>query len=454
MKHTIYWRETKQTLRVASPLIAANLVQASSSFISTLMLAKLGTDSLAASGLVSSLYFALVVVFWGMLSGISVLVAQAHGANQPDRISSIMRQGILFTSLISIPMMLILWFIPRLLKYSTVEPLIVELATQYMHAMIWIIIPGSCLVLVEQLLIGIQKSSAVMFLSLLSVPLEIAVSYILIFGKFGLPKFGIAGIGYGFALAYATVSILAIIYISWHKHIKQYRIFNQLPRLEFAFLREVFRIGWPIGAMYGIEVSLFAMLALFMGKIGAIALDAHQIVMQFMGPEIMVTFALMQATSIRVGHAIGSKNFNNLPCIGQVGMLLATSVALLVGMIYCLFPHWLVDLDISSQQASRADILALTAKLLTIVAVFQVAEAVRIVAMGALRGMKDTRFPMFNSLVSFWLIGFSLSYLLGVVFQGQAVGLWLGVTLGIIWGAVVLAVRYQRLAKRYAPLAS
>ena len=119
MKHTIYWRETKQTLRVASPLIAANLVQASSSFISTLMLAKLGTDSLAASGLVSSLYFALVVVFWGMLSGISVLVAQAHGANQPDRISSIMRQGILFTSLISIPMMLILWFIPRLLKYSS-----------------------------------------------------------------------------------------------------------------------------------------------------------------------------------------------------------------------------------------------------------------------------------------------------------------------------------------------
>jgi len=454
MKHAFYGSEIKQTLKVASPLIAANLVQASSSFISTLMLAKLGTDSLAASGLVSPLYFALIVIFWGMLSGISVLVAQAHGANQPNRIRAIMHQGILFTSLISIPMMLILWVIPRLLKYNMVEPVIVELASQYLQAMIWIVIPGSCLVLVEQLLIGIQKASAVMFLSLLSVPLEIAASYIFIFGKFGLPAFGVAGVGYGFALAYALVSILAIIYISWHKDIKPYRIFIQLPRLELRFLHEIFRIGWPIGAMYGIEVSLFAALALFMGKVGAIALDAHQIVMQFMGPEITVSFALMQATSIRVGHAIGSKNFSSLPAIGQAGMLLATLVALAIGIIYCLFPRWIVGLDISPEQAGGADILALTTKLLMIIAVFQVAEAVRIVAMGGLRGMKDTRFPMFNSLISFWLIGFSLSYLLGVVLQCDAVGLWLGITIGAICGALILALRYRRLAKRYMLIAT
>lgn len=454
MKHAFYGSEIKQTLKVASPLIAANLVQASSSFISTLMLAKLGTDSLAASGLVSSLYFALIVIFWGMLAGISVLVAQAYGANQPDRIRAIMHQGILFTGLISIPMLLMLWCIPQLLKYNIVAPVIVELANQYLHAMIWIVIPGSGLVLVEQLLIGIQRVSAVMFLSLLSVPVEITASYVFIFGKLGLPAFGIAGIGYGFALAYALVSILAIIYISWHKDIKPYRIFSQWPRLQLRFLYEIFRIGWPIGAMYGIEVGLFGVLALLMGKVGAIALDAHQIVMQFMGPEITISFALMQATSIRVGHAIGSKNFSSMPAIGRAGMLLASLIALTVGIIYCLFPRWIIGLDINLEQAGGADILALTTKLLMIIAVFQVAEAVRIVAMGGLRGMKDTRFPLFNSLISFWLIGFSLSYLLGVVLRGNALGLWLGITIGAVCGAIILALRYRRLAKRYTFIAT
>jgi len=449
MNLSIYWQENKRLLEIALPLIAANLVQSSSGFIGTLLLASLGTDALAASGLVASLYFALVVVFWGMLSGIAVLISQAHGANQPDKISSLMRQGMFFTGLISIPMMLILWLVPGLLSYSVSDTTILNLATQYMHAMIWIIVPGSCLVLVEQLLIGLQRSSIVMLLSLMSVPLEIIASYVLMFGKWGFPKYGVQGLGYGLAFAYASVSVIAVVYISWQNDIKSYRIFNQLPRLEWQSLREIFRIGWPIGAMYGVEVSLFATLALCMGKLGSIALDAHQIVMQFMALEITVAFALMQATSISVGYAIGRKDFGNLTAIGHVGMLQAFSIALVVGVIYCLFPNWLVGLDIRYDQANSQAILALTSKLLVIVALFQIVESVRIVAMGALRGMKDTRFAMLNSLLCFWGIGFSLSYLFGFILDYKAVGLWLGLTLGLCCGALILVMRYQRLAKNY-----
>jgi MATE family multidrug resistance protein len=449
MNIRLYLQETKNTGRLALPLIATNLVQASSGFIGTAFLARLGTQPLAASGLVSSLYFMLIVVFWGMLSSIAVLIAQAHGAKQPDKIKRLMQQGLFFAGLLTLPMMFVMWFVPNLLEFSVKDPAVLALATQYLHAMVWIVVPGTSLVLMEQLLIGLQKSTAVMLFSLLSVPLEIAASYALIFGKFGLPAYGIAGIGYGLAFAYTILTIAMAFYIHYQKDLSQYHVFKALPRLDTKLLQEIIRIGWPIGAMYGIEVSLFAALALTMGKLGPIALDAHQIVMQYMGLEIMVTFALMNATSIRVSHAIGRQDYSRLACIGHVGMFLAGLIALLVAIVYVALPHWIVSLDVQPGQINSEAIYLLTAKLLQIAAIYQIAEAVRIVAMGALRGMKDTRYPMINSLISFWLIGFSLSYLLGIWLNGQAVGLWLGVTLGIIVGAVVLVARYQRFAVAY-----
>lgn len=454
MKTHQYWHETKQTIGVALPLIAANLVQASTGFISTIMLARLGTKPLAASGLVSSLYFMVVVSCWGMLSGLSVLIAQAHGAKQFDNISRLMRQGMGFAILISIPMMLLMWILPWFLADSVSDPSVLKLSTEYLHAMSWIVIPGSCLVWSEQLLIGLQKSTAVMVISLLSVPLEIVASYLLIYGKFGLPECGVAGIGYGLAVAYTIVAVLTIVYISLHKELAQYQIFKRLPRVKYTLLYEIFRIGWPIGAMYGIEVGLFAALALLMGQVGAIALAAHQIIMQFMSVAIMITFGFMTATSIRVGHAIGRKDYAILPCIGHVGMLLSSMVAIVIGIAYCSAPEWIVSLDVGPEQASRAAILSLTTKLLFIAAIYQVAESVRIVAMGALRGMKDTRVPMINSFISFWLVGFTLSYILGLLLDGQAAGLWWGVTLGIISGAVFLVHRYQKLAKNPQLLAA
>lgn len=450
MQTSIYWRETKKTLNVALPLIAANLVQASSGFIGTVMLAKLGPAPLAASGLVSSLYFALVVVCWGMLNSISVLISQAHGANQLDKISRFLQQGLVFGVLISVPMLAIIWVAPWVLQFSVKDQAILSLATQYLHAMIWIIVPGTGLVVVEQLFFGLQKTKVVMALSILSVPLEIAGSYVLIFGKLGFPQCGIAGIGYGVAFAYALVTLLAVIFIRYHKELRQYYIFNKLPKLELVFLKEVVRIGWPIGAMYGIEVSFFAVLALLMGHIGAIALASHQIVMQYLGVEIMITFGFMNATTILVGHAIGRKDIAILPCLGQVGMFLAFIMAGIVGIAYWLFPEWIVRLDIEPHIPHHSAILGLTSQLLIIAIFYQLAEAVRIVAMGALRGMKDTRFPMLNSLLSFWGAGFVFSYMLGIWLKGQAVGLWIGSTLGVIVGAVILALRYQRLATRYS----
>ncbi|CAM4429510.1 MAG: Multidrug resistance protein NorM [Legionellaceae bacterium] len=449
MKLTIYCNEAKKNLKIALPLVAANLVQASSGFISTFLIAKLGTNSLAASGLVSSLYLTFSVVFIGMFSSMSVLFSQAHGSNQPDKISILLKHSILLIGLTSISMILILWVLHLTLHYNIIEPRILALATHYLHSMIWVIIPCCCLTLIEQMLIGLEKSTEVMILSLLCCPLEIFASYTLMFGKFGLPRFGIAGIGYGLSITYTIITLLAIIYISQHKDMRQYNPFASTSCFEFKLLKEILKISWPIAIMYGIEISLFAVIALLMGKFGATILNAHQIVMQFLRLEMSVIFAFMQATSIRVGFTIGNRDFTKLTIVGAVGMSLAITIAMMIGGIYCLYPETLIALDISSQQMSSGTISILATKLFIVVAVFQIAEAIRIVAIGALRGMKDTRFAMINSLIAFWLIGFSLSYILGIILKGEAIGLWLGITIGMFCSAVILVLRYHHLTKRY-----
>lgn len=217
MLPSTYLSESKRLLATAIPLVAAQLVQGSSGFVGTLMLAKLGADELAACGLVSFWFFTILVVFWGMLGGTSVLTAHAYGAKKLEQIKKVICQGMVFALLLIIPMLLSIWSATWLIAKLSLQPNITHLAVKYLWGMAWSIIPGTYLVLFEQFLIGISKPRAVMFFSLISVPLTIAISYPLVFGKFNLPQVGIAGIGYATALAYTVVIIWMLLYITRYK---------------------------------------------------------------------------------------------------------------------------------------------------------------------------------------------------------------------------------------------
>jgi MATE family multidrug resistance protein len=440
--------EIKNTLSLGLPLIASQLIYASSGFIGTAMVAHLGQNELAASVLVSMIWMTLSVLFFGILNASSVLVAHQYGARNEKAISDIMGQSYILGLGICVFMMLILLCLPYLLQYCDQPPVVLELAYQYVHSLI-LTIPGLILLIIgEQFLAAVGKSKIVLRISILVVPIEIPLIYLFIFGKFGFPKCGIAGIGYGFAVTYTISAIGLIAYLIMSKQYQRYKIFSAINKIDFVYIKELLRVGTPMGVMHVIEVGAFAIATLFMAHFGTTMLAAHQIVLQYLAFSITLVFAVSQAVTIRVGHAVGRDDLIGVKYASYVGMLLNFCCVVFIGLAYIFFPELFFRLDIDIHNPNNQTLMHDAATMLSIAGVLLMFDNFRIIGFGVLRGLKDTRFPMFASLISFWLVGLSTALLFGHTFHLQGKGIWWGLTFGIAVGALLMFVRIQWLLPR------
>jgi MATE family multidrug resistance protein len=440
--------EIKDTLSLSIPLVASQLIYACSGFIGTAMVAHLGQDALAASVLVSMIWMSLSVFFFGVLNSISVLVSHQFGANNDKAISEIMGQAFILGVIVTIVMILLLCSMPFFLRFTAQPAEVMKLAIQYMHALLWTIPGLVVLIICEQFLAGANRAKLVLRISLLVVPIEIPLIYLLIFGKFGLPACGVAGIGYGFATTYSIVAICLTCYLVKSRYYQRFGIFKSIRRIDLHWLMELIRVGLPMGCMHVIEVSTFAVATFWIARFGTTMLAAHQIVMQYLGFAITLVFAMSQAVTVRVGHAVGKQDITGIRLAIYVGMLLNFICILMVAIAFNLFPHFFLRLDMDINNSSNALLMRDASVLLAIGGILMLFDNFRIIGFGALRGLKDTKFPMYSSFVAFWVIGLSLAYLFGFNFALNGSGIWWGLTLGIASGAVIVFMRVQWLLKR------
>jgi MATE family multidrug resistance protein len=282
--------ELRVSFRLSLPLIASEIIYGLSGFISTIMVAHLGSKALAANALVWTVFIALIVFFIGVLCAVSVMVAQCHGANDKEGIRIASKQGILLAIALSIPMMLVVLFAPYILSLTGQHPAVMQLATPYFHSMMWSMLPLNLLFVFEQFLLGLAKTRLVLAMSILGVPIQIGFIYLFTFGAFGFPKMGLSGIGFGCAAAYGITAVIVGLYIQYAKPCRDYEIFSGYWTLNKKYMKEIIRVGLPMGSMYCVELALFAIIAIFMGRIGADALAAHQIAYQCFGLALTVIF--------------------------------------------------------------------------------------------------------------------------------------------------------------------
>ena len=440
--------EIKETVSLSIPLVLSQLIYASSGFIGTALIARLGEDALAASVLVSTIWMTLIVLFFGILNSISVLVAHQYGAKNYRAISEIMGQSYLLGILTMIVMILMLLAMPLLLNFSAQSVAVLKLAHQYMYALIWTV-PGLVVLIInEQFLAGANHTKLVLRISMIVVPIEIPLIYALIFGKFGLPACGVAGIGYGFAITYSITAIGLSLYLLKSKYFQKYQLFSRINQINMVYLKELIQVGLPMGFMHVVEVSTFAVVTLWIGHFGTTFLAAHQIIMQYLGFAITLVFAVSQAVTIRVGHAVGREDLSGVYYASYIGMILNLMCVLIIALAFYFIPTFFLRLDIDIHNPENARLLRDASALLLIGGVLLIFDNFRIIGFGALRGLKDTRFPMYASIISFWLIGLSTAYVLSFIFHWQAAGIWWGLTIGIATGAVIVHIRLQRLLQR------
>jgi MATE family multidrug resistance protein len=431
------------------PLIISYLVQASSVFLGILFISHLGRDELAASALGGSIYNTLVVFFIGLISSISVVVAQNYGAKNIAGIKHSISQGFLVALFFSVPLMLILWYAPLVFSLGKQSPHIVALTTAYLYPLIWTIFPLAILNMLEQFLIGLGETKVVLWYSLMEVPLEIVAIYAFIYGKLGMPKCGIAGFGYGLTLVFTLTAIAFFFYIWRSKEYRSFKIFKHFFEFNWPYFFELVKIGLPVGTMYIIELAMFAVVAFMMGRIGEDQLAAYQIAQQYLALSMVIIYATSHSVTAQVGQAFGRKDKKAIELITFVNIALCSFVMLVVGLCYYLFAKSLIGIDVDFNNPALSNLTHFAMLFLIFVGILQIIEGSRVIILGALRGLKDTLIPMFITFIACWLIALPISYFIAFVLNFDGNGLWIGIIAGTLAATIMLLVRFIKLVNKW-----
>lgn len=434
--------EINSLLKLAIPLILNGFLEASIGFSTTFFLAHLGARELAAGAVVQWIFFTMMVILWGTLCSVSVLVSQKFGEKNYSAISDVLRDSIILALIMTVPTMLLLRNMEPILLVIGQSAVTAELGSAYMKALSWGMAPDFIMLVLMQFFIGLGHARTTLFFTLCWVPINIISSYAFVFGKFGLPALGMEGIGWGTSFAFTLVATILIIYLLFNSYYRKY-LSEAFAWGKPKYLWELCQIGVPMGSMFCIEVGFFLTMTLVMAHWGTEIVAANQITLQLSGQISVVSFSIAQAITVRIGHTLGANQPHLAERAAYIGMAFALSFMMLVAISWWLVPKYYIGIDLDLAASKNAKIISYAIEFLAIGAFFQLIESVRFTLFGALRGMKDTRFTLLTSIISFWGISLPLGYLLATVFHLSGSGLWYGVVLGQFCGALILYARFR-----------
>lgn len=437
--------EIKESLHLAIPLASAQVAQAATGFVDTVMMGNLGQETLAGGGLAATTFTTLLGIAAGVVIGVSPLIAEAYGAGNKARIQQLTRQGIWLSLLLSIPAMLLLGQIDRLMRQFGLAENIVLLAKTFLNVMLWGFFPALMFAMLKSVVSSLSQPRIITLVVVIGTLFNAAGNYILGFGKLGFPAFGIKGIAWASVLSNWLMLMLLIVYICQHKQLKIFNFFDNLQQFEPKVLRELMKLGVPIAISFAFEIGLFTTTTYLMGILGTDILAAHQIVFQTIAVIFMIPLGMSFATTIRVGQWIGQQNIDGVKRSAYVSMWLGGLFMAVMASALLLFPHRIIALYLDIDNPENARVISLATSMLSIAAISQILDGVQTTAAGALRGLQDTRVPMLLSFLAFWGVGLTCGYLLGFRLGFGGIGLWWGQLIGVAVAAGLFVWRLQRL---------
>lgn len=448
-KNATFWEICKKIFSLALPMAGSQFINVASGFLCMAMLAQLGHEVLAASALIVSTQLSIMVSGMSILFSLSVLVGHAYGAKEYSTIGNYVQQSWVLALLISIPIMILFWHMDSLLIFFGQSQEIAGIVHSYFHAFIWAVIPGLLATCNQQLGYGIHKKMLMLSTSVMSVIVLLITAYVLIFGKCGLPKMGVAGLGYATVAQYSFFFIFTTLFFYYEKSFDRFELFRYRIHQHLDHFAKMFKMGWPICVQMGGEMLSFFVSGIMMGWLGISALAAFQTVNQYYFLIIVPIFSLSQASGILIGHARGAKQFHEIKKLSYASIVIVLVASSLVGCVFLLFPKNLASIYMDIHNPVIAATLHLTILLFMIIAFSQVFDGLRNILIGILRGLFDTRFAMYGSLLMIWLIGMPLSYILAFPLHFGAVGFVIGGMLGMLGSATMMMYRWYALIKKY-----
>ena len=439
--------ELWDTMRLAAPMALTQLSQIAMMSTDLAFIGRLGGDAVAAAALAGTVYFVGSTFGMGLMSAVAPLAAQAYGASDASLVRRALRVGLWAGLFIALPIMLIALNGEAILLALGQAPGVAHLAQNYLAGLAWGIAPMLWFLALRSFMGAVNRPEPVLWITLAAIPLNALLVYPLLYGQWGFPQLGLTGVG----LATSTVNLGTFLAGLWfatcRAPFRDYHVLARLQRIDWRLMRQLLVIGAPISLSFLLEYGLFSAAAILMGLISTAALAAHQIALQITAILFMVPFGISMAATVRVGHATGRNDAIGVRRAGLMAMLLGVSLAVLFTVGIILARYDIVQLFLGSGLADAEATAALAATLLLVGTTFFITDALQTIAVGALRGIKDTRVPLLLAVLGYWLIGFPASYVLGLRTALGATGIWIGLSLGTAIYAALLVMRFLRLSR-------
>ncbi len=429
-------------LRLAGPLIAAQLAHVLMVFTDTVMMGLLGAEALAGGSLGAAAYSLVSFFCVGVVSAVGNLVAIRQGAGDPRGAARLVQTGLWLGGGLALAAGLLLWNLGPLLLAVGQLPENVAGATTFLSTLV-LALPGFLSFMVLRgFTSAIGRPGPVMAISIGGALANVVLNYALIKGWFGV-HLGLAGIGLVTAVVMSAMGLLLARHVLRHPGYAAYPLREGFFRPSWETLRELWRLGLPIGGTYAVESGLFTFAALCMGALGSLQLAAHQIALQSAYVAFMVPVGISYAVTFRIGQHYGAGRLDLARRVGRMGMALGATCMLGFAALFWLAPTRVVGLFVDLDDPQYREVVALAVRLLAIAAMFELCDGLQTIAMGAIRGLKDARTTFLVGLACYWLVGAPAAWLLALPLGLGAEGVWWGLAAGLACAALCLGLGFE-----------
>jgi MATE family, multidrug efflux pump len=441
--------EFKPMLALAAPVVLAELGWVTMGIVDTLMVGRLGAHAIGAVGLASMLFFAVAVFAMGVLLGLDPLVAQAFGAGRIDECHRWLVDGVWLGLLVAVPTVALIYGMNATLGLWGLPPDVEVLVRPYLGILTWSLPPLLFYVAFRRYLQAMHIVRPVMIALLSANVVNAVANWILIFGHFGFPAMGVRGSAWATLLARVFMAAFLFVVILGHEARVVPRLRDTPMGIDPVRLRRLFGLGIPAAGQMVFEVGVFSAATALAGRVSADALAAHQIALNMAAFTFMVPFGIASAAAVRVGHAVGRRDPAGAMRAGWTAIAIGVGFMAAAAAVFLLVPGALIRAF-----TSDAAVIEIGTALLFVAAVFQLFDGVQGVTTGALRGLGDTRTAMLWNLGGHWVVGLPLGYVLCFQRGYGVVGLWWGLSVGLMICGVALVAVWMRKGTRLAPLVS
>ncbi|WP_017378665.1 MATE family efflux transporter [Paenisporosarcina sp. TG-14] len=430
--------------KIVFPILVTQVALYLISFFDILMSSRYGSEDLAGVAIGSSLWIPVYTGLAGILIAITPIVAQLVGARKKDEVRLVVQQGLLLSLALSVFISIGLFFVLEpILQIMTLEVRVEKIAKSYLLAMIIGIIPLFAYTVLRSYMDALGKTRVTMIITLLSAPINVCFNYVLIFGKFGFPELGGAGAGYASAITFWLVFFITVGIAHKQRPFEQYELFKNWQRVQFSKWKDICTIGIPIGLSIFAETSIFSAVTLMMSTYSTAVISAHQIALNFTSLLYMIPLSISFGATVLIGYEVGAKRFKD----AQTYSWLSVSTAILFSFFSACVLFFFRE-QIAGIYTTDETVIQLTVQFFVFAALFQLSDAIQAPVQGALRGYKDVNVTFIMAIISYWVIGLPIGYLLSKFTDFGPFGYWIGLIVGLTAGAITLTYRLIRIQRK------